>query len=131
MDLLENWKNKQDKAVQEVLAIDFDGVIHKNSLGFHDGTVYDEPLPGAIDAIVELSKNYRIILYTFKGHPDRPLVNGKDGVTLTWDWLKSHNIDKYIEDIVWGKPNAKVYIDDKGYRFENWTDTLKFIHEKL
>ena len=28
------------------LGLDFDGVIHKNSKGFHDGTIYDEPLDG-------------------------------------------------------------------------------------
>ena len=28
------------------LGLDFDGVIHKNSKGFHDGTIYDEPLEG-------------------------------------------------------------------------------------
>ena len=26
------------------LGLDFDGGIHKNSKGFHDGTIYDEPL---------------------------------------------------------------------------------------
>ena len=28
------------------IGIDFDGVIHKNSKGFHDGTIYDEPIEG-------------------------------------------------------------------------------------
>ena len=28
------------------IAVDFDGVIHNNSKGFHDGTVYGEPIDG-------------------------------------------------------------------------------------
>lgn len=134
---LDTWReaqNKHDKKNTEskkVLAIDFDGVIHKNSKGFYNGEVYDEPIEGALSAIKYLAEYYTIILYTFKGHPDRPLVRGMDGTQLTWEWLKKHGIDKYIEDIVWGKPNARVYIDDKGYRFENWTDTLKFIDERI
>ena len=44
--------------------------------------------------------------------------------------LKKHNVDSYISDIVWGKPNGKIYIDDKGYRFENWSDTLNFLGEE-
>ena len=33
------------------LGLDFDGVIHKNSKGFHDGTIYDEPLEGAVEGV--------------------------------------------------------------------------------
>jgi len=124
------WDKEQDNVTKEVLAIDFDGVIHKNSKGYFDGTIYDKPIDGAIKSIKKLSKKYKIILFTFKGHPKRPLVNGKNGIELCWDWLKKHEIDSYISDIVWGKPNAKIYIDDKGYRFENWSDTLKFLGEE-
>ena len=31
------------------VAIDFDGVVHGNSKGFHDGTVYDPPIEGSLD----------------------------------------------------------------------------------
>ena len=56
----------------------------------------------------KLSKKYKIILFTFKGHPKRPLVNGKNGIELCWDIIiKKHNVDSYISDIVWGKPNQK------------------------
>lgn len=134
---LESWREKQSKHhgdlsnEKKVLAIDFDGVIHKNAKGFYNGEVYDDPVDGAIEAIKELANTYKLILYTFKGHPDRPLVRGKNGIELTWEWLKKYDVDKYIQDIVWGKPNARVYIDDKGYRFENWKDTLKFIDERI
>ena len=121
----------QDKILKNTLAIDFDGVIHKNSKGYHDGTVYDEPIPGAIEAIKELSKKYILILYTFKGHPERPSVNGKDGIIGTWEWLEKYGIKEYVSDIVWGKPNAKIYIDDKGYKFENWKNTIEYVYGNL
>tara|TARA_B100000287_G_scaffold405595_1_gene429297 strand:- start:2636 stop:4690 length:2055 start_codon:yes stop_codon:yes gene_type:complete len=124
------WDKEQSKVTKDVIAIDFDGVIHKNSKGYHDGTIYDEPVDGAIESIKKLSETYKIVLFTFKGHPKRPLVNGKDGIELCWDWLKMNEIDTYIDDIVWGKPNAKIYIDDKGYKFENWNDTLRDLNEK-
>jgi RNA polymerase subunit RPABC4/transcription elongation factor Spt4 len=33
------------------LALDFDGVIHRYSKGWHDGSIYDPPMPGAIDGV--------------------------------------------------------------------------------
>ena len=36
---------------KENLAIDFDGVIHDWSKGWHDGTCYGNPINGAIEAI--------------------------------------------------------------------------------
>ena len=38
------------------IGIDFDGVIHKNSKGFFDGTVYDEPIKGSLEALKRISK---------------------------------------------------------------------------
>lgn len=128
---VESWGKLQDEILTNTIAIDFDGVIHKNSRGYHDGTVYDEPVEGAIEAIKTLSVNYNIILYTFKGHPERPTVNGIDGIQGTWEWLDKYGIKDCVQDIVWGKPNAKVYIDDKGYKFENWNSTLRYVNENL
>ena len=127
MSTFEEWSNQTKKDEVGVIAMDFDNVIHNNPLGFHDGTCYGEPIDGVIESIKKISKAFRIVIYSYKGHPDRPLINGKNGIELVWDWLKKYEIDSYIEDIVWGKPNALVYIDDKGYRFENWKDTMKFL----
>ena len=128
---IEDYNLLQKEENKKQIAIDFDGVIHKNSKGYYDGTVYDEPVDGAIDAIKKLSEKYIIILYTFKGHPERPSVNGKDGIQGTWEWLEKNGIKQYVNDIVWGKPNAKVYIDDKGYRFENWKNTIEYVYGNL
>ena len=49
-------------------------------------------------------------------------------VELIEEWLEKHDMLKFVDKIVWGKPNAKYYIDDKGIRFINWKDTLKEIN---
>lgn len=110
------------------IAIDFDGVIHKNSKGFYDGTVYDEPIEGALEAIKKLSQQYEIVIFTAKAKPDRPLVNGKTGSELIWDWLKKYDIQQYIKKVTSEKPRAVLYIDDKGIRFESWTQTLNILN---
>ena len=98
------------------LAIDFDGVIHKSSKSFYDGTIYDEPVDGVEEALKQLSKDYTLIIYTCKANPDRPLVNDKTGIELIWEWLEKYDFAKYISEITHGKPNAKYYIDDKNIR---------------
>ena len=114
-----------------VIAIDFDGVLHNAYQGWGDGTCYGDPMPGAIDAIKELSKKYKIVIFTAKAKPDRPLINGKTGVELVKEWFENHNILNYIYEITSEKPRAELYIDDNGYRFENWSNTLKFIEKTL
>ena len=111
------------------LAIDFDGVVHGNSKGFYDGTVYDEPIPGAIEAIKKLSETYTLVLFTAKVKPDRPLVNGKTGEELIWEWLDKYNISSYIKEITSEKPRAVAYIDDRGIRFTDWETTLNLLNE--
>jgi hypothetical protein len=113
---------------KEHLAIDFDGVIHTFDKGFHDGTCYGDPIEGSLEAVRELSKRYKIIIFTAKAKPDRPLVNGKTGVELVSEWLDKYGILNCVKEITSEKPRAMLYIDDNGYRFENWNDTLKFVN---
>jgi hypothetical protein len=120
MNINEYNKLQKDENDNQI-AIDFDGVIHKNSKGFYDGTVYDEPIEGSIESIINIyNMGYKIVIFTAKAKNDRPLVNGKTGKELVWDWLKKYNIDRYIKEVTSEKPRALYYIDDKGIRFENW-----------
>lgn len=109
------------------LGLDFDGVIHKNSRGFHDGTIYDEPLNGALEGIKHLNENlgYDLVIYTCKANPNRPLVNGKTGIELVWGWLEEYGVKDNIKDVTYIKPNAVAYIDDKGITFNNWSECIK------
>jgi len=119
------------KHQQNTIAIDFDGVIHDSHNGWGDGTCYGDPLFGSIEAIKELSKKYKIVVFTAKAKPDRPLVNGKNGVELVNEWLDKYGVLDCVQEVTSEKPRAMFYIDDNGYRFENWENTLQFIGEKL
>ncbi len=107
------------------LAIDFDGVIHTFDKGYYDGTCYGDPIEGSLEAIRELSRDYNIIIFTAKAKPSRPLVNGKTGTELVVEWLTAHNVMQFVKEVTAEKPRAQLYIDDKGYHFQNWGDTLE------
>jgi hypothetical protein len=123
MDYNQKVANDQSKN----LGIDFDGVIHNDNLGFHDGTVYGEPIEGSLESIKLLSEFFNIIIFTAKAKKDRPLIDGKSGAELVEEWLLKHDVLKFVSDVTAEKPRALLYIDDKGFRFENWQDTMNFI----
>ena len=58
-------------------------------------------------------------------------MNGKTGIELVSEWLEKYGLMSYINEITSEKPRAKIYIDDNGYRFENWEQTLNDIEEIL
>jgi len=102
------------------IAVDFDGVIHKNSKGYYDGTIYDEPIDGARESLKRLSEKYDVVVFTAKAKPDRGLINGKTGTQLVWEWLKGHDMDKFVTKVTAEKPRAVKYIDDKAVKFISW-----------
>ena len=106
------------------LAIDFDGVLHDNNKGFYDGTCYGNMIQGTYEALSSLSKKYNIIIYTAKAKPSRPLVNGKTGVELVWDWLETNNLSIFVKEVTAEKPRAVAYIDDKAIHFTSWSETI-------
>ena len=130
-----NWKGgkirKHSYPDEKInIGIDFDGVIHLCSKGYYDGTIYDEPVPGAYQALEKISKEYTIIMYTAKAKPDRGLVNGKSGIELVWDWLKKHDMARFVSKVTAEKPRAVCYIDDKAVEFKNWDNCFEKLREK-
>tara|TARA_A100001515_G_scaffold16673_1_gene12134 strand:+ start:3080 stop:3475 length:396 start_codon:yes stop_codon:yes gene_type:complete len=125
---IKSYTDKFNRDEGRIIAIDFDGVIHNHDKGFYDGTIYGEPISGSIESLKLLSKmGFIIKIFSCKCHPDRPLIDKKNGKELITDWLQKHAVLQYIDEVVWGKPHALIYIDDKGYRFKNWNDTIKFM----
>ena len=109
------------------IAIDFDGVIHTFNKGWYDGTCYGRPIKDSLSAIKKISKKNKIIIFSSKVKPDRPLVKGRSGYDLVVAWLKKYKFYKYISEITHEKPRAKFYIDDKAIKFNSWKETLKHI----
>jgi hypothetical protein len=107
------------------IGVDFDGVVHACTKGYHDGTIYDEPIEGSYSALELLSKKYDIIIYSAKARYDRPLVNEKTGIELIWEWLEKYDMRKFVKDVTAIKPRAIFYIDDRAIRFENWESCLQ------
>jgi hypothetical protein len=126
---INDFKNMVGGEEKNTIAIDFDGVIHKNSKGFHDGTIYDEPVKDVKKGLEYLSKSYKLVIYSCKANPNRPKIDNKTGVELIWDWLDGYNLKKYIDDVSYEKPNAKYYIDDKAIRFLNWEMVMEDIRD--
>ena len=119
-----DYQNLVSLEEANTIAIDFDGVIHSFELGFHDGTIYGTPIEGSIEAIKKIAKKYTIVIYTAKAKKDRPLINGKTGTELIWEWLRKYQLDSYIKDITAEKPRCICYVDDKAVQFKNWNQAL-------
>ena len=125
-----NWKGgkvrKHSYPDEQInIGVDFDGVIHRCSKGYYDGTIYDEPVEGSYEALQSLSEKYTVIIYTCKARADRGLVNGKTGTQLVWEWLESNNLSQFVSKVTAEKPRAVAYIDDKSIKFNSWADCLE------
>ncbi len=120
----QNWKGgirKHSYPDEQInVGVDFDGVIHKCSKGYYDGTIYDDPIPGSFEGLKKLAEKFTVIIYTCKAKPDRGLVNGKTGTELVWEWLEKHDMAQFVNKVTSEKPRVVFYIDDKAFRFESW-----------
>lgn len=93
------------------IALDFDGVLHTYDKGWQDGSIYGDPLPGAVEAVQALAKEYKLIIFTCRTPID-----------AVHEWVKLH-FGLEIE-VTNGKPHADMYIDDRGWYFQDWETTL-------
>lgn len=100
----------------KTIVFDFDGVIHKYSKGWQDGSIYDEPVPGIRELIEELRKEYKIVIVSSR-------VKNQVQFQEMFDWLKKYSIK--VDDITDKKVPALVYIDDRTILFNGKTLNLK------
>jgi 5'(3')-deoxyribonucleotidase len=98
------------------ICLDFDGVIH-NPYDRTPGYRMGQPVPGALDALRELSKTHSIVIHTSRCQSDADFDH-------VYDWLRYFGFYQYVDAISLTKPLADVYVDDKGYRFTNWVSDL-------
>lgn len=110
------------------IAFDFDGVIHKYSSGWQDGSIYDEPNEDVIRVIYRLlTEGYSVAI-----------VSTRDPIQIS-EWWNNHQFPMKATPVIndtkfWSnteyigvfnkKIPALVYIDDRGLTFDGNTDDL-------
>jgi hypothetical protein len=129
------------------IAIDFDGVIHKYSKGWLDGSCYDDEVEGVFKAIAMLMQNYTVFIFStrkprqikkwllerimeqdFGDNPNNPADwSGKKhgfGCEVIPFWVKFWN-KKNVLGITKRKLPAMVYVDDRAMRFDgDWSNII-------
>lgn len=112
----------------KTVAIDFDGVIHKYSEGWKDGSAYDVPMDDTRASIELLIKSgYRVVIFSTR-----------DPIQIQ-AWFETHLPEfrtaimepherfwnnEGIIGITRHKPVAFAYIDDRAIRFHTWQMAL-------
>lgn len=112
--------NPKKNVEEKVIAVDFDGPVHAFTKGWQDGVIYDLPEEGVFQAFNKLNnKGYKVVIYTARDdlEPVKKWIN---------DHLKALDIGHLNIDVTNKKPKAIMYIDDRGLRFTNWRDVLKY-----
>jgi hypothetical protein len=113
--------------MMRTVCVDFDGVIHAYSRGWLDGSIYDEPVPGAFHALGKLMETYAVVIHTTRDPLQVvPWLRGVHGISCRAD-------DGEPRDF-WNTPGvalvsrrkypAVAYIDDRAIRFTDWDQAL-------
>jgi hypothetical protein len=109
-----------------ILCVDFDGVIHSYSSGWHGATVIlDPPVPGAIEWLWRATKHFNVQIYSSRS-------KDPEAREAMAQWLRMQAVseldppeaDALIRDVTvaYEKPAAFLTIDDRAVCFEgDWT----------
>lgn len=99
----------------KALSLDFDGVIHSYTSGWHgEGRAPDPPVEGAIEFIREAMNHFKVVIFSNRNqHPA--------GQRCIRNYLLRHGLEQeLVEQIEFPrmKPKCFLHIDDRGWRFD-------------
>lgn len=120
----------------KTIVFDFDGVIHIGYKGWKDGSIYGDIDTSIIDYIKLLMKYYYVVISS--NRPAKQIVEHMNNLNLGVEFeVFNKDLDK---NMYWNKKgivgvtNEKavgiLYVDDRGYRYNNLED-LKLFIDKL
>ncbi len=113
------------KTNKKVIAVDFDGVIHDYSKGWQGGEIYGDIIKDAKYALKRLMDDrFSVVIFTAR------VLNDEVQEIKVFDWLNKNgfNLGVHYDKLTSDKIPALVYIDDRGIRFTNWQDIIKYFH---
>ena len=105
---------------------DLDGTICTNK---EVGQTYEDvvPMEGAVETLKKLREDgHYIIIMTARNMQTHNNNLGKviaNQAPIVIDWLKKYDIP--YDELLFGKPHADYFIDDKGVQYTNWDDLNK------
>ena len=98
------------KVDDHVIVVDLDGTV----CTVNEDYSRCELIPGTLEGLKRLKeKGFRIYIYTGRH------INQCE---LTIAWLVTHKVP--YDHIIFGKPPAQYYIDDRAIRFQSWEQVL-------
>ena len=101
---------------KKTIVFDFDGVIHKYSKGWQDGSIYDKPNENIKETIKKLrANNYEVVVVSTR-------CSTEEGIDAIRNWLFDNGI--VVDKVCKEKPPALVYIDDRAICYDPNSSTL-------
>jgi hypothetical protein len=119
---MEVWKMSRKR--KRTMAVDFDGVIHRYSKGWQDGTIYDPPVEGAREALAQIQARYSVVIFTTRVNPAMRGAETQMDAVLAWLESNGFRRGEHFDEVTHVKPPALAYIDDRAIRFTDWEATL-------
>ena len=106
---------------RRTLCIDFDGVLHSYTSPWAGADVIpDAPVPGAFPFLAAAVLRFRVAVFSARSHQP-------GGIDAMRRWFAAHALPDYALDALefpTEKPQAIVYIDDRGWRFDGTWPSL-------
>lgn len=110
----------------KTISVDFDGVIHSYTSRYTDAyTIADPPVPGAIEWLTELTNHFYVVIFTM-----RVVHGGNLAANSIRKWLTDNGMHPTVVDRITflkEKPNAELFIDDRGFHFAGEFPTVEWI----
>jgi hypothetical protein len=106
---------------RETVCVDFDGVLHSYVSGWRGPTVIpDPPIPGAIEFVRALDAEYDVAIFSTR-------TSEEGAIDAMRSYLIGHGLPEDAASRLLfprHKVPARLYIDDRGWRFEGTFPTL-------
>jgi len=119
IEFIDEHPYRMEEGRRPRIAVDFDGVIHKYSRGWQNGLIYDEPVEGSFE-VCRMFEQMGLEVYILTA---RRNLADLDAWMKEWMERKDVHFEYTAGNF---KLGAVLYIDDRGFRFENnnWTDAI-------
>ena len=103
--------------MRKTIAFDFDGVIHKYSKGWQDGSIYDTIDFELLNFMKELLKNYNIVIYSTRDPEQITNYLNELGVMKFETFNSTFRNKEPVVGVTNTKPAAIFHLDDRAFEY--------------